>query len=178
MPDDAVARAAAASRPGVGRGAPQRDEGTATVELALVLPFIAMVLIGMVTSGFVLVRQLALESAARDAARSGAVIAYDDPPEGQTWVEAVEGLARAAAGDEIGGGTVCVALVNGATGLPVEPSLTTVAGGGPCFAEAPSEDLRVQVLLQAPATIDAAFFAIDVVIETRGSARYELPRPL
>lgn len=167
-----------ADEPARSREAREPDGGSVTVELALIVPLLAVVLIGMVTSGLVLVRQLSLESAARDAARSGAVIPFDEPPPGMTWIQAVEGLARSATEDGLPTGAVCVALVDAQTGLPVLPSLTTKLDGTACFAEQVSDDLRVQVTLAVPGRIDGAFFAYDILIDTRASARYELPRPV
>lgn len=49
------------------------DRGQATVELALVLPIIVLILAGVVWVGQLMVTQLRLESAAREGARAAAV---------------------------------------------------------------------------------------------------------
>jgi Flp pilus assembly protein TadG len=59
-----------------GRGSrPERcgDAGVAAVEFALVLPILVMLLFVAITAGTIAVGQLAVNSAARDAARVGAV---------------------------------------------------------------------------------------------------------
>ncbi len=154
------------------------QRGVATVELALLLPTLAVLLVGMVSSGFLLIRQFSLESAVRDAARSAAVLPYDEPPPGMTWVEAVQDITRTRAQGDIGSEAVCVALVDAVTKQPVRPSLTSDPDGGACFDESSSEGLRVQVVVRVPDRLEGAFFTQDVVLSARGSARYELPRPL
>ncbi|MCA1840384.1 MAG: TadE/TadG family type IV pilus assembly protein [Actinomycetota bacterium] len=52
-----------------------RDSGQSTVEFALVLPLVMMVLLGLMQGGLLLRDQMVLSSAARDAAREAAVTA-------------------------------------------------------------------------------------------------------
>lgn len=61
------------------RGAP-RDEGQATVELALTLPLIAVLLAALVQTGFVVLDQVRLWHAAREAARAAVVDAAPHVP--------------------------------------------------------------------------------------------------
>lgn len=152
--------------------------GTALIETAMVMPVIALVLVGMVSCGLALVESMSLESAARDVARSGAVLPYDEPPEGMTWTSALEAVAAAQIPDLGVADTICIALVDGATGNPVSSQLTTAGDGGACFAEAATDDLRVQIEVSKSATIDLAFYSHPITLSARGSARYELPRPL
>ncbi len=56
------------------------DEGQAAVELALVLPLLALLLLGMVQVGLVVRDQLLLTHAAREAAREAAVDPARDAP--------------------------------------------------------------------------------------------------
>ncbi len=49
------------------------DRGQATVELALVLPVLALLLLGVLVIGVVATAQVSLENAAREAARAAAV---------------------------------------------------------------------------------------------------------
>lgn len=62
------------SRPGrIERPGRNRDDGVAAVEFALVLPVLVMLLFVAITAGTIAVGQLAVNSAARDGARAGAV---------------------------------------------------------------------------------------------------------
>jgi Flp pilus assembly protein TadG len=55
------------------RAAARRDTGQATVELALCLPVVCLLLLGVVQVAVVVRDQLAVDLAARDAARAAAV---------------------------------------------------------------------------------------------------------
>ena len=66
-----------------GRGRPPRtegDEGQAAVELALVLPLVALVLLAVVQVGLVARDQVLVVHAAREAARQAAVEPSPDAP--------------------------------------------------------------------------------------------------
>lgn len=63
--------------PSSGRSERRRDRGQAAVELALCLPLVFLLLLGVVQMAVVVRDQLAVELAARDAARAAAV--SDDP---------------------------------------------------------------------------------------------------
>ena len=65
-----------AGRSGI-RPRPGGDEGQATVELALVLPFVVVLLLSVVQIGLVVRAQLRVEHAAHEGARAAAVA--DDP---------------------------------------------------------------------------------------------------
>lgn len=64
-----------ASAPFVGRARSPRDRGQATVEFALALPLVAILVLGVVQLIVVARDQLAVELAARDGARAAAVSA-------------------------------------------------------------------------------------------------------
>lgn len=55
----------------------RRDRGQATVELALILPILLLLLLGIAQFGLIFQAQLAIDSAARDGARLGAIGADD-----------------------------------------------------------------------------------------------------
>jgi Flp pilus assembly protein TadG len=57
-----------------------RDHGVAAVEFALVLPLLVMLLFGVVVSGLVYFDHLQLQSAARDGARAGSLVASSACP--------------------------------------------------------------------------------------------------
>ena len=56
----------------------RRQGGQATVEVALVLPLVALLLLGVVQVGLVVANQVAITHAAREAARAAAAGATDD----------------------------------------------------------------------------------------------------
>src|SRR5690606_14947573 len=81
------------------------DDGQATVELALLLPIVVVVLLGMVQVALVGRDQLALELAAREAARAASVAA-DPSGAARTAAERATSLqpldvATAVAGDAV-----------------------------------------------------------------------------
>jgi Flp pilus assembly protein TadG len=57
-----------------------RDEGQAAVELALVLPLVALLLLALVQAGLVIRDQILVVHAAREAAREAAVDPAPDTP--------------------------------------------------------------------------------------------------
>jgi hypothetical protein len=61
-------------------GAPSPDTGQATVEVALVVPFLVLLLLVVVQVGVLVRDQVLLTSATREAARAAAVTADPDAP--------------------------------------------------------------------------------------------------
>lgn len=55
----------------------RRERGQATVEMALVMPILLLILLGIVQLGLIFHAQLTLDTAAREGARRGAVGAGD-----------------------------------------------------------------------------------------------------
>ncbi|NIR39610.1 MAG: pilus assembly protein, partial [Actinobacteria bacterium] len=54
------------------------DEGAALVEFALILPFLLVVMLGTITSGFALNDDIQLTHSAREGARYGATVPEDE----------------------------------------------------------------------------------------------------
>ena len=86
------------------------ERGQASVELALVLPLVAILLLGVVQVAVVAARQVAVTDAARDAARAAASGADDS---------STAGTARAATGLDPDRLSVEVARVDGAARVTV-----------------------------------------------------------
>ena len=158
------------------RGGTRNDAGAAMVEMAMVLSLLVMLLVGTVTAAIAFGQNNSIENSAREASRFGATL---PGPVDTTWLQSVRDVARAAAQGALdpsdSGQYICVAFINGASIM----SLTDTAGveaypGTACFSDGlPADELRVQVMTQTDATIEAMLFSIDVTLSAPAAARYE-----
>ena len=133
-----------ASRLGLARprGDPARrprqhnDRGAAAVELALVLPILLMLLFAIITFGFLLAQKLAIDSAARQAARYGAV-------ENRTCADVTAEATSAA--------KPLVDLVSGTITVTRGPAGTAGApcSGEPCKGSADQDNVKVAITYPA-----------------------------
>jgi len=133
------------------------ERGASAVEFALVVPFLILLIIGMVNFGVVLSQQLSLSNAARQAARF-AVVA------GPTCTD-VETQARNALG---------------APGMPASGPAIVINGGGcptPCAGSAARVDQNVAVELNYTSTWVVPFpipgFGSGINLQGRGTFRCE-----
>jgi Flp pilus assembly protein TadG len=100
------------------RSRKRNDRGAAAVEFALVVPFVALLLVGMVTTGFTYSDHLSITNAVREGARFGASAPYDQttpsvitPAE---WAASVQTRVHDVyfnSGSTINANNVCVQLV-------------------------------------------------------------------
>ena len=101
-----------------------RDRGAAAVEFALIVPIVFLLLVGIITFGFVLNAQVTITQAAREGARLAA-ICYQDPSCSSTVVARTQG---AAPGLTIPAGGVSVDTsgcgTTGASGTPGDAIVT------------------------------------------------------
>src|SRR3954451_22537087 len=117
-------------------GRPAKGDGGAVfVELALALPVLMSLLLGLFTGGFALHRKIDLTQAAREAGRYGATLSSDQCTSGcggLDWAHLVQSIAVQRANGELQASGVCVALVSGPGSAPtaVDHSHTTAPGGG------------------------------------------------
>lgn len=149
------------------------------MEFALVFPVFVMFAFGSITGGLALSRSLVLSHAAREAARFGSVLAFDQELEsGSSWAEVVRQVAIDRAGGDVSPEDVCVALVGGHPPRAVSTLHTTRSDGGACWADdEQGDELRVQVLIRGRARLEAIFFATDLELRGQALARAELDLP-
>jgi Flp pilus assembly protein TadG len=158
------------------RGKAGSDAGAAMVEMAMVFSLLIMLLVGTVTAAIAFGENNSIENSAREASRFGATL---PGPVDTGWLQSVRDVARAAAQGALDPGAagqyICVAFINGASTL----SLTDTGGveaypGTECFSDGlPTDELRVQVVTQTDATIEAVLFSTDVTLSAPAAARYE-----
>jgi hypothetical protein len=140
-------------------------------------------LLGIASSSVAYGQSSAINNATREAARYGATL----PVEGElsAWLIDVVGVAEAAATGDLDltreGHSVCVAYVypDGVDGNDSTLSLTvsstnSVEAAIDCFSDGrPASERRVQVVIERPASIEAAFFSSDLTLSAEAAARFE-----
>lgn len=99
------------------------EEGSAAIEFALVLPLLVTLVLGIANFAIVFGQSLALNNAAREAARQGSV-------PGQTCAE-VAGIGKASA--------TSIAM----TGTAVTATVTPCPGGDVCLGSTPGQAVTV-----------------------------------
>lgn len=162
-------------------GAERDDRGAVAVEFALVLPVLMTIVLGVVTGGMVLNRQLSVSHAAREAARYGAVLPVDECQPvtacgGSTWADLVRLVAVQRAGSDVTAAQVCVALVEGPGAAPVALGTghTTAGGTTACYADGSTDTgTRVQVRIARGDRIELFGASVPVTINSSATARAE-----
>lgn len=156
-----------------------RDRGAALVEMALVLPLLLMLLLGIVSAGLAYNHQLALTHAAREAGRFGATLPVDNM---NTWLATVEARAIADATGSLNAGTpgryTCVAYVhpNGSSPGPQTARIEngTVTTGATCFNDGrPGDERRVQVVVRRFSDLNALLFQTTLTLDAQAVNRFE-----
>lgn len=147
----------------------KNQRGQALVEMALILPFLLMLVVGIVEGGVVLNRQIVVVNAAREGARFGAFGADADDIRAQTLLAASQMF-------EFAEGNTVVAIVHAETdgeGEGFEEWAETVYPEG---ADAPHVT-PLEVLAQLRAEGDAANLSL-VIVDVRYDHRSVLGLPL
>ncbi|NNC79376.1 MAG: pilus assembly protein [Acidimicrobiales bacterium] len=164
-----------------------RERGAILVEMALIFPIFATLLLGVVSAALAYGQSSAIHNASREAARFGATQSVEgDLP---LWLANVALVAEAAATGDLDvtadGHAVCVAYVypDGATTHDRTHSLTVNKLGNietykPCFVDGrPITERRVQVLVTRPTTIQTGFWSQDVTLSANGVNIFERALP-
>ena len=120
------------------RRAGELERGAAAVEFALVVPFLAMLVFGIISFGIVFAQQLALGNGARQAARLGVV-------DGTSCGQIISAAQDAAQTIAMSGSDVSVAVLRGQTAS----TATNACAGGttakPCAGSSPGDSLFVRL---------------------------------
>jgi len=157
--------------------------GAALIEMALALPILIMLLVGIVSAGIAYNHQLALTHAAREGGRYGATL----PVESMTdWLDIVIAQTiddgTGALDDGVAGRYVCVAFVHPA-GISANDSTarrelaadgTETDGSAPCFADGrPNDERRVQVIVERQTDFSVVFFSSTLTLDEEAVSRFE-----
>lgn len=164
------------------------DDAVAVVEFALVLPVLAMLLLGMVSGAIAWNQNLALSQGARVAAREAVTRPLPttlSEPTMSPWLDDVADRAVAASEGKmtagVDGRTVCVAYVYPAGAAPDETFSRTldengarVSGTSPCFTDGQGvDDRRLQVVLERVGVLDVGFWRQELTLRRQVVYRFE-----
>lgn len=165
------------------------ERGAAAVEFAVISVVLVMLLLGIVSFGLTLYQNIALEGAAREAARFGATYPVDDAGGVESWLRGVAQVAEDAAVGALGAseGTreICVAYGGGdAAGFSrvivtgAEPVAAAGEEPGWCFENsAPGTDTVVQVHLERAGWIEGIVYSAEPTLVGEAALRYERSGP-
>lgn len=151
------------------------DAGTAAVEFALLLPVLATLVLGVLSTGVVLSQKQQMAYAVREGARHGAVLPAEQVFNSGTWASNVRSWVVSKSTGTLVASQVCVALVRGVTPVPFSTKHTTKADGSACYNDSSVGDSsdRVQVLATRPAKIEAALFTQAITLKEKATSRFE-----
>ena len=153
----------------------RNDRGAALIEFALVLPVLAMLIVGLFSSAMIYDSNMSLTHSAREGARYGATVPEDQTFSTGTWADNVEALVRQRGGDSLIAADVCVALVQGSPATAVSADHSTEPGAAACYDDSASgeEELRVQISASKKMTLDVVAFSREVTLTATASSRHE-----
>jgi hypothetical protein len=145
----------------------EEEEGAVLVELALILPVLFALLLGITSGGQAYATKISVTEAAREGARFGATLQLGTGvtavPDFET---SVTNRIVAASGGSLATGNVCVKLV-----LPTGASDCGILD--PAGASAEPAIHLVKVSASKPATIGFFFFSTTTTLNSKLAARYE-----
>jgi Flp pilus assembly protein TadG len=159
---------------GNGRSRGVGERGAALVEMAFIMPLLLMLLLGTVTAGIAYHQFNSLQTAAREGSRFAATL-----PDVESNLGVVLDVTKSAAVGYLTGSApgqdLCVAAISSAgTSSMTEVGGARSPGTSECFSDGrPSDEHRVQVVVERGATINALLFTDDVTLSSESVARYE-----
>jgi len=164
------------------------NRGAALVELAIALPLLIMLLVGMVSAGIAYNHQLALTHSAREGGRYAATLPVTDLGMNAWLTEIVSQTiddATGTLGSGVPGRYVCVAYVY-PDGVSANDQTTrqVLSGSGPpatdvgqqCMAGGdgrPDTERRVQVVVARDIDFNAVVFSSTLTIDAEAVNRFE-----
>ena len=159
--------------------------GAALIELAMVLPLIVMLILGMVSAGIAFNNQLALTHAAREGGRFAATLPVTNFVNMNAWLDAVAiGVVNDSTGSlgpGVPGHLVCVAFVHPDGIAASDLTSNRIDNGGvisynadTCFADGrPDSERRVQVAVAREADFNALVFSSTLTLDGEAVSRFE-----
>ena len=161
------------------RGPRESERGAALVELALVLPFFAMLVFGGFSGAQAYSTKQSIVYAAREGARYGSTLPQSQCSpttncSGKTWAQLVQSIVVSRSGGSVTASEVCVSLVSASPPTVASAGFTTKADGTPCFADSSGDSsARVQVSISHPTSIGAVFLSIPLTETSQATAKFE-----
>lgn len=167
------------------RLAMDNDSGASLVELAMALPLLMVLILGMVSAGIAYNHNLALSHSAREAARHGATLPVTNFASMDAWLDEVAARAVDDATGSLDPGTpgliICVAYVYPNGSLAIDSTRSRTNNGGSvsyasssCFADGrPPDERRVQVSVTRDTTFNALVFSNIINLDSEGVSRFE-----
>lgn len=150
--------------------------------MALVLPLLLMLLLGIVSVGIAYNHQLSLTHSAREAGRYAATLPVTNFGSMSAWLDEVDARVRDAATGSLAAGTpglyVCVAYVfpagSSATDRTARLENGTYTEGASCFADGrPNDERRVQIRVRRDIDFNVLVFQRTITIGSDGVNRFE-----
>ncbi|MFP4074753.1 MAG: TadE/TadG family type IV pilus assembly protein [Actinomycetota bacterium] len=165
------------------------SRGASLVELALALPLLVMLLVGMVSAGIAYNNQLALTHAAREGGRYAATLPVTNfaSPSMENWLDEVAAQviedATGSLDPGVEGRYICVAYVHPNGDLSTDSTKSRVEDSSgvtysdppaPCFADGrPNDEQRVQVEVRRGSDFNVVFFSTTVNLDSEAVNRFE-----
>lgn len=165
----------------------ENSRGASLIELALALPILIMLLVGMVSAAVAYNHQLALTHAAREGGRYAATLPVTNFASMEEWLgEIVTQVVDDATGTldpAVPNRYVCVAYVH-PDGLVstdqtarrelIGGTLTGIQSGTQCFSDGrPDDERRVQVMTGRDTDFTVVFFSSTISLDAEGVNRFE-----
>jgi Flp pilus assembly protein TadG len=170
---------------GKSRSALGTDRGASLVELAMALPLLMVLILGMVSAGIAYNHNLSLSHTAREAARHGATLPVTNFASMDLWLDEIAARAVEDATGSLDPGTpgliICVAYVHPNGSLATDSTSSRTNNGGSvsyasssCFVDGrPPDERRVQVSVTRETTFNALVFSTNITLDSEGVSRFE-----